>query len=228
MKTYLSLIFTCFILEASLGQTYAIRTNEALTNLRNSITVDPIQNNPKLKGSPYFEERFMTAEVRYFDLSIKDKMLLRYNAYSDEIEIGMTPDQKTAEEIVLQNQKIICSFGNKTYHYLPYIDKNNRTQTGYLIELYRGNQYALYKQEKKVYREATVARTSLERPFPPRFIDEFNYFLSKKNKPIYYLGSTLKQVKKSLPVALSEKARKHNINIKKTKHIQTLIELMKK
>ena len=48
---------------------------------------------------------------------------------------------------------------------------------GYLIELHKGDHYTLYLRKVKEFKEATVARTSYERSFPPRFVAKETYYL---------------------------------------------------
>lgn len=166
------------------------RTMDAFRKLRNRISKSNI-NNSNIKGSPYFEETFAIAEVDYFGETLKDKTYLRYNAFSDELEMGTFPDQKTTEEILLKNNKIVTNFGGKRYEYLPYKTKEgNYTKMGYFVVLVENKNYSLYLKRSKVFMEATVARTSLERAFPARFIDNIEYYYN-------YEGNTLQNIKAS-------------------------------
>ena len=48
---------------------------------------------------------------------MKGDAYFRYNAYNDEIEIGEYPEQKNAEEIIIQSAKVICYLNNEKYVY---------------------------------------------------------------------------------------------------------------
>lgn len=164
------------------------RTMDAFTKLRNRVTKSALTSQD-VKGSTYFNEKFMLSEVDYFGKTMEDKTYLRYNAFSDEIEMGTYADQKTTEEILLKNNKIISRIGSETYKYLPYKPKEgNITKIGYLIVLHESDNYSLYLKKTKVYMEATAARTSLERSFPARFIDEITFYFN-------YQGNTLQELR---------------------------------
>ena len=60
-----------------------------------------------IKGSPFYEERFQKGRLDYFGRNVKGDAFFRYNAFSDEIEIGDYPEQKEAEEIIIQSAKYL-------------------------------------------------------------------------------------------------------------------------
>lgn len=166
------------------------RTMDAFTKLRNRVTKNALTNRD-IKGSAYFNEKFTLSEVDYFGKTLKEKTYLRYNAFSDEIEMGTNAEQKTTEDILLKNNKIISRIGSETYKYLPYKPKDGDiTKIGYLIVIHENENYSLYLKRTKVYMEATAARTSLERSFPARFIDEVSYYYN-------YKGNTLQELRTS-------------------------------
>lgn len=228
MKILVSFLFACLIATSGLGQTASLRTNEALFEIRNAITKNPVLGAPNLRGSPYYVKKFFPAEVQYFDLEILGEVFLRYNAFSDEIEIGQHINQEDSEEIILKHPEIICSFGGKTYYYTLFKNRQDHGQMGYLIKIHQGKNYVLFLQQKKNYREATVARTSLERSFPPRFMDEQNYYFRMHNKTPFFLGKDLKEVRKNLPAEVKEAARRAQLNVRKLKNETDLIRLIKK
>ena len=87
------------------------------------------------------------------------------------------PGQRNVEEILLKSAEVDCIIEGEYYKLLPFRSKmNNMPQIGYLIVLSDGPRYKLYLQRKKVFMEASEARTSLERSLPARFNDEINYY----------------------------------------------------
>ena len=192
----------------SYSQTFSIKTNEALNNLTNAVTKNSILENSNIKGSPYFSPKFALANIKYFDLEIIGESYLRYNAYSDEIEMGLNPNQESSSEALLKNNRISCSFAGEDYFYLPFIDKNNQTKLGYLIALHKGAKYLLLQQKRKIYREATIPRTSLERAFPARFTEEFNYYLGIEETTPVYIGNDFKEVVKNLPNIIKKPSKR--------------------
>ena len=174
------------------------------------------------KGSPYYNDRFVKGTILQNDKAVSNRLFFRYNAYADEIEMGTHPDQKEAKEAVIKKNDIVCKFGDQTYYYLPFLNKNKKVSLGYLIPLYESDQLKLLLQIKKVYREATIPRTSLERGFPPRFIEEKNYYLSIDEQTPNYLGNDPKKLAKNLPLELKSKFKAKGINTKKIRDIDAL------
>ena len=96
-------------------------------------------------------------------------------------------------------------------------DKNQKNQLGYLIPVFEKNIIKLLKRKKKNYLEETIPRISLERAFPPRFVDEIQYFLSLEERTPFYLGNDIKEVVKNLPSELKDKAKAKKIVLKRIK-----------
>lgn len=220
-----------------IGYTYSQYSNgdpdgSALTDNRLQVTFAKLVNktgvknlnylDKSVKGSPYLSNGFVKGRILQKDKIISEKFYFRYNGYADEIEIGTHPNQKEVKEAVLKKNDIVCEFGNQTYYYLPYKDKHSKLRLGYLISLFESNEIHLLVQLKKVYREATVPRTSLERAFPPRFTEEENYYLSFKNQTPVFLGNDIKKVIKNLPSEIKTKAKSKGSNFKKIKTIESL------
>ena len=142
---------------------------------------------------------------------------MRYNAFNDEIEIATNANQTKPEEAVLKRNDIICIINDETYLYLAFHDKNQKNQLGYLIPVFEKNIIKLLKRKKKNYLEETIPRTSLERAFPPRFVDEIQYFLSLEERTPFCLVNDIKEVVKNLPSELKDKAKAKKIVLKRIK-----------
>ena len=155
------------------------RAMDAFRDLRNRVnrpTIPP----ENIRGSYYFEEDFKPGKVIYFGKELKEQIYLRHNGYTDEMEIWKgEPGQRNVEEILLKSAEVDCIVEGEYYKLLPYRSKlNNMPKIGYLIVLSNGPKYQLYLQRKKVFMEASEARTSLERSLPARFNDETSYYYS--------------------------------------------------
>ena len=193
------------------------RLMDFFTDLQNGIS----KNNPnafkKTKGSPYFNTSFLQGSIKHKDELVSKALYLRYNAFNDEIEIASSPSQTKADEAVLKRYDIICTIGQQTFRYLPFIDKTEKSKLGYLIPVYENKSIRLLKRMKKNYLEETIPRTSLERVFPPRFVEEIQYFLNLEERTPFYLGNDIKEVVKNLPSELKDKAKAKKIVLKKIK-----------
>ena len=155
------------------------RAMDAFRDLRNRVSRSTIPPE-NIRGSYYFEEDFKPGKVIYFGKELKEKIFLRHNGYTDEMEIWKgEPGQRNVEEILLKSAEVDCIIDGEYYKLLPYRSKsNNVPQIGYLIVLSDGPKYKLYLQRKKIFMEASEARTSLERSLPARFNDQTNYYFS--------------------------------------------------
>ena len=94
----------------------------------------------KIKGTPYFDKTFKISEVNYFGKLLNEKIYLRYNAFSDEMEISLD-STSDSENILIKNNKVFCTIEGKTYRYLGFKSENNPPAVGYLKELF--NFYAI-------------------------------------------------------------------------------------
>ncbi|MEK9613331.1 MAG: hypothetical protein VW080_05335 [Flavobacteriaceae bacterium] len=168
---------------------------ENIKNRANSSTANALN---KTKGSPYFEENFQKAQVEYFGNVLKDEIYLRYNAFSDEMEMSSIPNPKSSDNILIKNNKVSCVMDGSTYRYLGFIKENQPPSVGYVKELFKGKVFSFYERKSKAYMEATVARTSLERSFPARFVDKTDYFYSIENGSLMEVKLSKKKISSAL------------------------------
>ena len=233
-------LFLCLIFHSSylIGQQFNIgdQDGSALTDsrfldlmrdIRNDIRkYNPTHIGKKIKGSPYFNPSFSLGSIKHKEEFIAKTLYLRYNAFNDEVEIGSSPHQEKAEEAVLKRNDIECTIGNESYRYLAFKDKANRNNLGYLIPFFEKESVKFFKRKKKNYLEETIPRTSLERSFPPRFIEEVQYYLSIDDDTPYYLGNDIKEVVKNLPKDYINLAKTKSIKLKKIKEEDALHQLV--
>ncbi|MDA9669868.1 hypothetical protein N9T61_02845 [Flavobacteriaceae bacterium] len=170
-----------------------LRLVDLYENIKNKIG-KKTYSNQKIKGTPYFEKTFKLAEVEYFGELITDKIYIRFNAYNDEMEIASSPMTKSSENILLKNNKVFCIIDGKTYRYLGFKEDNQPPTVGYLEELFKGELFSFYERKFKVYMQATVARTSLERSFPARFVEKIQYYYSINNGEINQIKLSKKNI----------------------------------
>jgi hypothetical protein len=182
-----------------------------------------------IKGSPYFDESFKSSQVEYFGKTLKDNIYLRYNAFSDEMEMGKTANQNSSEEILIKNNKVACVIEGDTYRYLGYINENEAPAVGYVKELFKGAVFSFYIRQTKAYMEATTARTSLERSFPARFVDKTEYYYAIENGPLQEVKLSKKKILTSLkPYASDIKTfiNDKDYRLKKSKEVVELFTFL--
>lgn len=202
---------------------------DALTDLKNRRARKATP--PKgVKGTYYFSENFQLSTVIYFGEELKDKTLLRYNAANDEIEMGNSTTQKDAEEILLKSAKVNAIIDNEEYRLLPHrLKESNYPVIGYLVVLVDNNKYSLYIKRKKVFMKAVEARTSLDRSFPPRFVDDVSYYFSLKGStplPLRVSKSNLRKISGENGSKVKAFIKNNNIKIKSLKGLIKAFDFM--
>ena len=166
-----------------------------------------------IKGSPYFIEEFKLAKV-FYGGKFEDgkKIYIRHNAYSDELEMATSPYQYASEQILLKTKEVFCEFEGRIFKLLPYISKSSgQPEIGYLQSVFEGEHYKVYLKQTKVFMKQQAARTSLERSFPPRFVNSQAYYYSKDGETPKYLNLSKGKLKKLFS---SKESAKEAFNVK--------------
>lgn len=201
-----------------------LRLVDLYENIKNKIG-KKTYSNQKIKGTPYFEKTFKLAEVEYFGELITDKTYIRFNAYNDEMEIASSPLTKSSENILIKNNKVFCIIDGKTYRYLGFKEDNQPPAVGYLKELFKGELFSFYERKFKVYMQATVARTSLERSFPARFVEKIQYYYSVNNGEINQIKLSKKNILNKLKPHSSSIKQFMEKNDSKLKSLKDVVEM---
>ena len=233
MKLYFILFVSIIINQFNFSQSIGAngvrsdsRINDLFEDLKNRVKKQSITS-IKIKGSPYFNESFELAEIEYFGKILNDKVYLRYNAYNDEMEMSLNSSSTDSNNILIKNNKVSCVINNKKFKYLGFTPENSNPIIGYLSNLYSGNSLTLYERKKKIYMQATKARTSLERSFPARYTDKIEYYFSINNGSIFEIKINRKDVFRKLN-SYGESIKKYlNFNKIKIRSKEDLLGLFK-
>ena len=154
------------------------RIMDAMTDLKNRV-VRKADTPKDIKGTYYFNKNFQLSDVIYFGEKLENKLFLRYNAANDEIEMGNSSTQKDAEEMLLKSAKVNAIIDGEEYRLLPHrLKETNYPIIGYLVVLVDHSKYSLFLKRAKVFMKAVEARTSLDRSFPARFVDDISFYYS--------------------------------------------------
>lgn len=140
-----------------------------------------------IEGSPYYNEEFIPGNIYYLE-KIYGNYPMRYNAFSDEVEIQRTGSNSL--ESVYKSMSLSCDIDSEKFVYAKYINQKGVIQEGYLIRLNVSQKYILYQRKSKIYKEGKKAATSMHPNYPPKFEDKYEYFLSTDNEfPVYFKPS---------------------------------------
>lgn len=228
LLTFLFILKTCLMFSQNIGSRGTIsdsRINDLFELIKNRVNRGSYTN-LKIKGSEYFDNLFKAADIEYFGKDLNQKIFLRYNAHSDELEF--TDNQKTlsSNKILMKNTNILCRIEGEKYIYANYIDGNNYRKKGYLIELFKGNKYTFYEKKMKIFMEESKAKTSLERSFPPRFVEKHKYFISKNNSLIKEIKLNKKKIMSFLDVKegiIKKIIRERKLKFKKPSDLKVIL-----
>ena len=181
MKPIYILLFISFFFSTELFSQQGLgvmvdRAQQALTDLGNRSSRKPKPLN--IQGTHYYNENFEVATLDYFGKELNDKGFMRYNAFRDEIEMASTTSQNESDLILMKSNDIVPVIGGEKYIYIPHRLEDGRAYIGYLVLLHEGKNHVVYVKRQKVFMEEVVARTGLENPFPPRFVDNIQIYVS--------------------------------------------------
>lgn len=207
------------------------RINDAFTDLTNRIKPSSTNfGNTDFKGSPYFDTAFKEATLVYFGKPLEEQVYLRYNAFADEMEMSLNSFATSTDQVLIKNSKVFCKIQGEVFRYLPLTNGNSTLgKMGYVREVYKGQHYSLYLRERKIFREGKKARTSLERSFPARFVDESEWYFQKKEGPLEFIKPNKKNFKKYFKtdlVHLETFLKTKKGDMKKMEYLKKLLRFM--
>jgi len=151
-----------------------------------------VLNYKLIKGSPYEKNTFSFGHVTDEISNKSVNLYLRYNIYNDEIELKASLESGKKTVALLKKHDISCTINGKYYKYASFINKNNKTKDGYLIEIYKGKNYNLYKRLTSTFTPKKIPENSYSQIEPASFSTNIYYYLQKDNKSITYLPSKKK------------------------------------
>ena len=135
-----------------------------LTEAEFESIVDDAYTNPNfLEGSIFQGEDLM-----------KSKVLMRYNAFADEIEIKKHATDKNYGALI-KDPEVFVKIGRDIYLFVPYQGSNEKG--GYFNVVSDGKNYDLYKKVTSKFNEAKKARNNYQTDTKPSFSKNVKYYL---------------------------------------------------
>ncbi|MFD2101649.1 hypothetical protein [Flagellimonas iocasae] len=145
-----------------------------------------------IEGTIYLNETFQLGGL-YQNGVVFKRIYMRYNAYNDEVELKIDPKSENTYAMI-KNKEYSCSFGGDDFVYTDYVNEDHETVEGYLSPLVRGGEYVLYQKRVKTFKEGKAAKTSMERGFPHRFLDDTEYYVSVNGSVPKFIKSKKSEV----------------------------------
>lgn len=130
------------------------------------------------KGSPYFHNAFETGAV-YFNASFIATPYLRYDAYSDEIQIKKTKLSEEQYGALLKTKELYCIMDSKLVVYRSFVGTGG-IENGYFTNLVNSGKYLLFQRKTIKFHEGRSSVNSLTASVDSKFIDEIGYYFKNK------------------------------------------------
>jgi len=147
-------------------------------------------------GSPYYSDTFLLGNIYINDELTKSDVAMRYNIYSDEMEVkeSLKDDDKRISALI-KSPDISVVILNQSFVYLT--KGRGLEKGGYFHVITKGKNYSLFKKLEKKYYEERKAKTSFERDVPPKFEDRISYYIHFENGGMVLLPDSKKKIYKA-------------------------------
>lgn len=167
-------------------------------------------------GSQYLNEIYQEGTA-IIDSSKEENRLMRYNAYTDEMEF-LSKEQKPLRLLKRENIEVILN--GKKYKVLYYYFKN-KIAKGYFNPLNEG-EVVLYLQPKKRLTMAEAPANGYDDLAPAKYENKFEYYLKKGDKPITKIEIGRKDILNQLgdrKEAIKSYIKENKLNLRKVEHV---------
>ena len=138
-----------------------------------------VLNYNNLKGSPYEVNDFSFGFVTDEQSNKSVNLFLRYNIFSDEVELRASLDKDDKMIALLKESDISCKIKGRLYRYASFLDENSLAKEGYLIQIYKGKHYSLYKRLKSVFTPKKISENGYAATIKAKFKRTTLYYIEK-------------------------------------------------
>lgn len=185
-----SLAFGSFTLfSQNLGTQRKLNQFTEYLDRHNENDIYDIDDPSTYNGSPFSNPSYSFGNVYRDDELISKGIALRYNVFSEEIEVkeSILEDDNTAKALT-KSTDIHVSIVNDKFVYIPV--NETLVTGGYFQVLHKGNFILLYKKLLKKFYFPKKAATSLTKDVPATFIDREVFYIATKEGRYYELPSS--------------------------------------
>ena len=173
------------------------------------LTEDEFNN---IEGSPYANEEFLSGTIFQDNKPVYTNVLLRYNIFSDEIEIKTSAnDDEDSYGALIKDSEDFVKIFNDIYVFVPF--EGSIENGNYFTVVSEEIVFNLYKKTEVHYSAPFKARTSYERDKPASFKKKIYYYLVSKNGSFYELPASKSKIIK----VMSKKEKEIKTFIKRNK-----------
>ncbi len=131
------------------------------------------------QGSPYVSNTFLPTTMFYKDENL-GQIFYRHNALNEEVEIKKSNLEEEGIKSLARDKNISILIDGKKMGFKTFVDAKGRTMNGYLISLFEGDTYDLYKRTHVKFTEGKPATSSFTKAVPSRFSQFTEYYFQKE------------------------------------------------
>ncbi|WP_040279170.1 hypothetical protein [Psychroserpens damuponensis] len=199
-------------------------SNQALMDGSGSFITTLNQKSQKAIGSPYLYENFTIAKISATPTEVYN---IRYNAYTDEVEVKVSDDKVQNFNKSISNVVITFIADDLKLTPLNYINSNDGVQRGYFVPLTENNEKVkLFSKKQVVFYKAKPAVTGYDKDKPAEFKNvSDSYFISIQDAYARELPKKKKDLAKLFPKHSKEVLSFIKKNRIKTSREEDLIQL---
>jgi len=175
----------------------------------------------KPTGSQYINEKFVPGSY----LNNSQIILLRYNAYADQVEFKDSNDEN---KYLVPNKgvQLITSDKKNIYIYEDYSTEKEGNKTGYLNLISENGQVKIYSRTKIYLKAETQSTNGYQTAKPAGYKKaETEYYIKVKEQPIVFLPSNKKELYKLFPgkeKEVTEYIKSNKISLDKEEDLKSL------
>ncbi|RMA65665.1 hypothetical protein [Ulvibacter antarcticus] len=175
-------------------------------------------------GSPYSNVDFLQGNIYKDKKLAQTGVLMRYNMFSDEIEIKNSSTDKTYGALI-QDASVFVKIFNDIYVFAPFQGSNANGH--YFKVVTEGTNFDLYKKEEVTYQPPYAPKTTYEREKPAEWVKNETYFLVSKSGDYYELPnskSKILKVMKNKEKDVKDYIKKNKLDLDKEKDLEKLVD----
>ncbi len=171
-------------------------------------------------GSPYEVREFLKGSVYYEDENLGE-YYYRYNIFSGEIELKRTQLDEEKRQALIRDPKVtlVPKTGPLKYVFHPFFNLRGERKEDYLILLYKGEHFRLYKHLESKFTEAKPAANSMVSATPSRFSTFTSYFIQEEDGAVNEIplkkNKFLKEIDASMADEIKTLLKEERIDLSK-------------
>ncbi len=172
-----------------------------------------------IEGSPYYNDDFVKGLVLLKDSSFYEDVLLRYNAFDDELEVSF---REQIFQIPSKDQMIFAVIGNDTLKSVKYLSGNRERWANFY--LLASGELTLYAKRSKGFKEKEEPK-GYQDAQPAKYVNKSDEYYWAKEGETLSLISNKKELITYLPeIDAKNYMKKEKLSLRKEQDLIQLVD----